>query len=379
VRAVRRLLLLVSAIVLVDTMFYAAITPLLPSYSEDLDLSKSAAGVLTAAYPAGTLLASLPSGWLAIRVGVKPTVLLGLALLSASSVMFGFAEDVVLLDAARFVQGVGGAASWAGGLAWLIAAGPPERRGELIGTAFGAAVFGALFGPVLGAAAVETTPEAAFGVVGAVAAALLAVTLRMRPPAATSEDRRGLLGALRNRQLLGGMALIVLVGLYFGVIEVLVPLRLDELGAGSIVVAGTFLVGAGLQAVASPVAGRYSDRRGPLPLVRAALASGVVLAVAIAAVADVAPLVALAILAGPLVGMIWVPGMTILSGGAESAGLDQAMAFALVNLTWAAAQTVGAGGGGALADSAGDWAAYGAVIATVSVALVVALRAPARA
>ena len=51
----RRLLLLVSAIVLVDTMFYAAITPLLPSYSEDLGLSKSAAGVLTAAYPAGTL------------------------------------------------------------------------------------------------------------------------------------------------------------------------------------------------------------------------------------------------------------------------------------------------------------------------------------
>jgi MFS family permease len=374
----RRLLLLVSAIVLVDTMFYAAITPLLPSYSEDLGLSKSAAGVLTAAYPAGTLLASLPSGWLAMRVGVKPTVLLGLALLSVSSVIFGLAEDVVLLDAARFLQGVGGAASWAGGLAWLLAAGPPERRGELIGTAFGAAVFGALFGPVLGAAAVETTPEAAFGVVGAVGAALLALTLRMRAPARPAEGRQGLLPALRNRPLLGGMALIVLVGLYFGVVEVLVPLRLDELGAGTIVVAGTFLVGAGLQAIASPIAGRFSDRRGPLPLVRAALTFGVVLAVGIASVEAVAPLVVLTILAGPLVGMIWVPGMSILSGGAEEAGLDQAMAFALVNLTWSAAQTVGAGGGGALADSAGDWAAYGAVIAAVSVSLLVALRAPAR-
>src|SRR5688500_3210391 len=50
--AMRRLLLLVSAIVFVDTMFYAAITPLLPRYSEELGLSKSAAGVLTAAYPA---------------------------------------------------------------------------------------------------------------------------------------------------------------------------------------------------------------------------------------------------------------------------------------------------------------------------------------
>src|SRR5918999_3574788 len=97
----RRLLLLASAIVLVDTMFYAAITPLLPLYSDELDLSKSAAGVLTAAYPAGTLLASLPAGWLAVRIGVRRTVVVGLALLSASSVAFGLADDVVLLDAAR--------------------------------------------------------------------------------------------------------------------------------------------------------------------------------------------------------------------------------------------------------------------------------------
>ena len=370
----RRLLLLVSAIVLVDTMFYAAITPLLPHYSDELGLSKSAAGVLTAAYPAGTLLAALPSGWLAVRVGVRPTVVLGLGLLSVSSIVFGLAEDVLLLDAARFLQGVGGAASWAGGLGWLVAAGPPERRGELIGSAFAAAIGGALLGPALGGVAGETAPEAAFGAVGLLAAALLAWTLRTPAPARAETGRRRLLPALRHGPLLGGMALIVIVGLYFGVVEVLVPLRLDELGASGVAVAAVFLVAAGLQALASPAAGRYSDRRGPLAPVRVALAFGVVLAAAIAAAEAVAPLVVLAILAGPLVGMLWVPAMTILSGGAETAGLDQAMAFALVNLTWSAAQTAGAGGGGSLADAAGDWAAYGAVIAVVALALVVALR-----
>jgi len=44
----RRLFLLVCAVVLVDTAFYAAIVPVLPHYTEELDLSKSAAGILTA-------------------------------------------------------------------------------------------------------------------------------------------------------------------------------------------------------------------------------------------------------------------------------------------------------------------------------------------
>ena len=63
----RRLVAFVCLIVFVDTMFYAAITPLLPELSDRYDLSKSAAGILAAAYPAGTFLGSLPGGWMASR------------------------------------------------------------------------------------------------------------------------------------------------------------------------------------------------------------------------------------------------------------------------------------------------------------------------
>ena len=153
----RRLLVLVSAIVLVDVMFYSAITPLLPSYVEELDLTKSEAGVLTGSYAAGTVAASLPAGWLASRWGVRPTLLAGLALLAVSCVAFGFGRDFELLAGARFVQGIGGAGSWAAGLAWLIAAAPRERRGQLIGTALGTAIAGAIGGPVVGAAAELTS------------------------------------------------------------------------------------------------------------------------------------------------------------------------------------------------------------------------------
>ena len=104
----RKLLLLVSAVVLVDTSFYAAITPLLPDLTEEFGLSKTGAGVLAAAYPIGTFVGGLPGGWMAGRVGVRPTVLTGLALMVISSVAVAFASSILVLDLARFCQSEAG-------------------------------------------------------------------------------------------------------------------------------------------------------------------------------------------------------------------------------------------------------------------------------
>ncbi len=186
----RRLFWLVAAVVLVDTMFFAAVAPLLPHYSDELDLSKTGAGILTAAYPAGTFVGALPSGWLAVRWGVKPTLLLGLAMLGLASISFAFAQSVVVLDTARFIQGVGGACMWAAGMAWLISAAPVERRGELIGAALSAAIVGVLLGPVLGGAASVLSPELVFSSVAVVAAGLAAWAWTM--PGVEPEESPGI-------------------------------------------------------------------------------------------------------------------------------------------------------------------------------------------
>src|SRR5947209_7230320 len=149
----RRLVLVVGAVMFVDTMFFAAIAPLLPSLAHELHLSKLSAGVMTAGYPFGTLVGSLPGGILAVRAGPKRTMIAGLALLGASTLAFGFLNSVAWLDAARILEGLGGACTWAGGLAWIVAEAPTERRGSLIGNALGAAIAGSLFGPVIGTAA----------------------------------------------------------------------------------------------------------------------------------------------------------------------------------------------------------------------------------
>src|SRR3954451_895527 len=244
----RKLLLLVSAVVLVDTSFYAAITPLLPDLTEEFGLSKTGAGVLAAAYPIGTFVGGLPGGWMAARVGVRPTVLAGLALMVVSSIAFAFAGSVLLLDVARFVQGVGGAASWAGAMGWLAGAAPREKRGQLIGSAMGAAIAGALFGPVIGVMADLVGFEVVFCGVGLVGVGLIVWTLRTPGVKPVGDGSlRGLAGALRNAQVRTGLALITVPGLLFGTLSVLGPLRLDELGATTAAIGAIWLMSAGLE------------------------------------------------------------------------------------------------------------------------------------
>jgi len=69
-------------------------------------LGKAGAGVLAAAYPAGALVGSIPSGVVAARLGVKPTVLAGMTVVAITTALFGFAGTAWELDLARFLQGV---------------------------------------------------------------------------------------------------------------------------------------------------------------------------------------------------------------------------------------------------------------------------------
>jgi MFS family permease len=374
----RRLFWLVAAVVLVDTMFFAAVAPLLPHYSDELDLSKTGAGVLTAAYPAGTFAGALPAGWLAIRWGVKPTLLLGLTMLGLSSLGFAFANHIVLLDGARFLQGVGGACMWAAGMAWLVSAAPPERRGELIGAALSAAIVGVLLGPVLGGTATVLSPEAVFSAVAVGAAALAAWAWTM--PSVEPEPSpgmRAMLRALRRPAVLVGFWLFTIPALFAGVVEVLAPLRMDDLGAAGTTIGAVFLVAAAVEAVISPLAGRFSDRAGRLPPIRLGLVGAGVMAILLplpgtAFLVGVAVIAAIAALA-----VFWAPAMAMLSDAAEEAGLDQALAFSLSNLAWAMGHIVGAGAGGAVAEATSDAVPY-AGLAVACAATLIAIGATRR-
>jgi len=356
---VRRIVLLAGAIVLVDTLFFAALTPLLPHYAHRLNLGKGGAGLLAAAYPLGALVGAIPSGIVAARLGVKPTVLVGMTVVAVTTAAFGFGHVAWQLDLARFCQGLASAFSWTGALTWLVATAPRERRGALIGQAFAFAVVGALLGPVLGGVASLAGTRLTFGAVAAASLGLAAVAAAS--PAARPDRPQPLstlVRAFEDRRVLLAVWLVVLPALLFGTLGVLAPLRLAALGFGAVGIGGVWLVAGSLEAGNNLLIGRASDRYGPLVPVLAGLAATVGAAALLPWPHERFALAVAVVLAGLAFGTFYTPGMTMLTHVAEERGLEYGYAFAVVNLAWAPGQSCGSAVGGAVAQATADAVPY---------------------
>jgi MFS family permease len=352
-------MLLVAAIVLVDTVFFAVLSPLLPSYAALLGLSKAGVGVLAGAFATGVLVAALPSGLLASRVGLKPTLLLGLGLTGVTSVVFGLSATWGLLVLTRFAAGLGSACSWTAAVGWLARTAPPERRGELIGFAISAAVAGAFLGPALGATATWTGTGPAFGAI-AVACGVLALLVMTLPVPGAESRSITMIMALRMPSLWAPLGLIWLAPLLFAVLGVLVPLSLGARGWDAAQLGALYAGAAALEALVHPLLGRWADRQGALAPISTGLVGSIIVLVALAAAGPPWLVAGLAVAAAITFGATLVPGMALLTRAAEAAGLDAVLAMALANLAWALGHAVGAPVCGWMADRMGDTVTYAA-------------------
>lgn len=349
-----RLLFLACAVVFLDVTFFAVLTPLLPAYQNDLGVGDGAAGLLSASYAAGTLIMALPAGWLAARFGPRRTLIAGLVGIGVFSPLFGFAENLALLDASRFLQGASGALMWAGALSWVVSAAPRGQRGQLIGTVISAAVVGELLGAPLGAIAHEVGTEVVFSSVAffAVGLGILALTI---PEAAEVEGQpvRAAVAAFRGSNVLRGMVMLGGPSVAFGLMVVVSPLRMDDLGASPFLIAAAFAAGSVGEAILGPIIGRYSDRVGRTAPFLTGIGVIIFGVIAIGAFNVLWVQAAAVVLVAFGAGLSFTPASSLVTDAATSAGINQGYASGASNVAWGGGQMVGAAGAGLLAGTSG--------------------------
>ncbi|HSC03374.1 MAG TPA: MFS transporter [Solirubrobacteraceae bacterium] len=340
----RRTIVLISVLLGFESVLYSVITPVLPHYAHAFGASKPAIGLLAASYPAGMLPGALLGGWIAARAGVRRTTALGLLLFTGAIVAFGFGSDLIALDVLRFVQGIACGFIWGGGLAWVIAIAPRERRGEVLGAVFAAAIFGTLIGPLLGTAAVAAGTAVVFACVGGVSLALTAWTLTHPEPPRTALGAGAPLRVLaKDPRITLGCWLILLEACAIGATGTLLPLRLSRFGASGVAIGVTFVLASALSLLLSPTVGRVVDRRGiALPL-SVGLATAAVLLALLPLPHSTLLLAALTVLAlgGPLTAYA-MPAISIMTDAIERIGAALVFGSMLLNLAWALGETVGA-------------------------------------
>jgi MFS family permease len=340
----QRTIVLISVLLGFESVLYSVITPVLPHYAHVFGASKPAIGVLAAAYPAGMLPGALLGGWTATRAGVRRTTALGLLLFTGAIVAFGFGSDLIALDALRFVQGIACGFIWGGGLAWVIAIAPRERRGEVLGAVFASAIFGTLIGPLLGTAAVAAGTAVVFACVGGLSLALMAWTLaHPEPPRAALGAGAPLRVLARDPRIAFGCWLILLEACTIGATGTLLALRLSRFGASGVAIGVTFVCASLLSLLLSPAVGRLVDRRGiALPLTIGLATAAVLLALLpLPHAALVLAVLTVLALGGPLTAYA-MPAISVMTDAIERIGAALVFGSMLLNLAWALGETVGA-------------------------------------
>ena len=362
----RRAVLLVYALIFYTAALELAIVPLLPPLSEEFDLSTVEAGALLASMNVTVMLASIPLGQLSDRIGAHRMTVAAAALYALAAVGQGFSPTYGLLLLSWATFGLGVAIVVSGSLAWLSDVMPPEERATALGGAATVSGIGVIAGPLFGGVLVESIGRGTSFLLAAIFAGLLAVAVYTSTSEPTRQSRRlpltATLLAVRGEPLvLGGLALVGLLGLVFGIVGVLVPLGLAANGLSSGEVGLVFSATAGVFVAVSWIVARSGTR--PVSLRLAAIlafAQAAILLIPIASLSTIA-LVAFLFCRAPIWGTSSTISYPLTADGAHRAGLGRGAIFGLLNLVWGIAAVAGPLLGGAIAQVVGERWAYGSL------------------
>jgi MFS transporter, ACDE family, multidrug resistance protein len=310
----------------------------LPVYAQRFGFGTLMIGLLIAVYDFAEIGAKPLFGAFADRRGMKPTMLLGIAVFAIASLSFLFLPAKLLL-VVRFLQGLGAAALSIVSAA-LVADYFPTKRGRAFGVYNAIKGAGYVISPIVGGAIVwassfEMVFVACFGV------GVLAFLLSLGLPPGSSDAKlkeedgeqlslRKLGDVLRDRILLPWYGIIVVnmffVGILFGFLPVYVHfLRYNQLKNGLIVASA-----ATAYLLIQPLAGWLADRSDPLKVILLGLLLSSIAVLLIPFTTGPALVVAV-VLGGVGVGTVWTNSDAMVShlarGGRLASSLGVAGSF----------------------------------------------------
>lgn len=357
----RPLIFLACAIMFIDTMGYGVVVPMLPMFSREVGMTEFKAGVLFASYAVALLLGSVPLGIISDRTGRKPMVLFGMFGTLAASLLYAHALTFPGLLCARALDGLTNAATWTAALSLAGDRFEEGVMGRMMGYIMAAMGAGGIAGPLLGGVLSDALGYrspfyliAAACLVGGVAGFFL------------REDRALLAGrhvsifgmfkqVLKSRLVLVACLVTTLTTIGVGLLDLTFPLYLDERFSASRTQIGLlFGVLMIFYALASPLAGRYSDVHGQ----KKPVVAGLLLTALFAPFLGIAPglpaLYLLMVLIGASFAAFGTPILTVVVDACEQEcnsdddGTRLGTAFSLLNVAWSTGYIVGPLVGGAV-------------------------------
>ena len=379
----RRTVLPIYALFLLETLTWIAMVPLAPTYADGFGLSGVETGAILAAASLAALVVALPLGMLADRFGAKEVTLASAGLVTLATLGQGVAAEFWTLLAARAAFGAAFGALWGAGASWLSNSLADDRRTGALAAATTVAGIGFTIGPLFAGVLADRYETGTAFVVLAIAAAAVTVALFTVPAVhvtdVTTQSLRETLRVVRRDELvLAGIAIIVLIGLVGGGVNLLVPLQLKENGVSAAEIGLLFSVASAVYTVVSAVVARLGERSATLRVGGvSALLTGLTIVLVLGSPSTIAAVAFVLLRAPP-----WSTMDTIIyplaAAGAHRSALGRGSVMGLVMLGWASASTVGPLLAGAIADAAGDRAAYLVLIAVCAAVGLWLLRAGGR-
>ena len=182
-------LFILAFTLVVVTLGFGVVMPIIPFYMEQLGAGGTELGLLIASYAVMRLIFGPIWGSLSDRVGRKPILMIGVLGYGITMVGFGLATQLWMMFAARILSGVLSSATSPTTMAYIGDSTSEEDRGGGMGILGAAAGLGTIFGPALGGLLADKSLSTPFFIAGGMSVLALILIAVLLPESLKEADR----------------------------------------------------------------------------------------------------------------------------------------------------------------------------------------------